>query len=125
MPTILVVDDDPHNRDILKRRLGKRGFEIATTIDRHDVVEKSRSASPDLILMDMTLPGMDGWQATRVIKDQPDTSHIPIVALTAHDLESDRERAAEVGCDAFEPKPIRFERLLETISGLIPDSGEA
>jgi two-component system cell cycle response regulator DivK len=116
---ILLVEDQEDNRDMLSRRLKKRGYEVAIAVDGAEGVEKARSEAPDLILMDMSLPVMDGWEATRILKAEDDTRSIPVVALTAHAMSTDREKAFEAGCDAYETKPIELPRLLETMEKLL------
>ena len=123
MPRILLVEDQEMNRDMLSRRLKKRGYEVCIAVDGAEGVEKARSESPDLILMDMSLPVMDGWEATRTIKGDEATRAIPVVALTAHAMSTDREKALEAGCDAYETKPVELPRLLETIEKLLGAAG--
>lgn len=120
--TVLLVEDNELNRDMLSRRLVRRGFTVLTAIDGETAIQFSREVMPDLILMDMGLPGMNGWDATRAIKRTPATSAIPIIALTAHALTADRDRALAAGCDAFETKPVELERLLNTIRLLLEGS---
>jgi CheY-like chemotaxis protein len=119
MAKVLLVEDQEDNRDMLSRRLKKRGYEVEIAVDGAEGVEKARSEAPDLILMDMSLPVMDGWEATRILKAEDDTRSIPVVALTAHAMSTDREKAFEAGCDAYETKPIEFPRLLETMEKLL------
>ena len=119
MARILLVEDQEMNRDMLSRRLKKRGYEVSIAVDGAEGVDKARSESPDLILMDMSLPVMDGWEATRILKAEDDTRSIPVVALTAHAMSTDREKAFEAGCDAYETKPIELPRLLETMEKLL------
>jgi len=119
MPKILLVEDQEMNRDMLSRRLVKRGYEVAIAVDGAEGVEKARSEAPDLILMDMSLPVIDGWEATRRLKADEATRSIPVVALTAHAMSTDREKAMEAGCDAYETKPVELPRLLETIEKLL------
>jgi CheY-like chemotaxis protein len=116
---ILLVDDDPLNLDMLTRRLARQGYEIITTGDGAPAITLAASELPDLILMDFSLPEMDGWTATRQIKANPATAHIPVIALTAHALVTDREQAIAAGCDEYETKPIDFPRLLAKIQALI------
>lgn len=116
MATILIVEDNEMNRDMLSRRLQRRGFDVAMAVDGAQGVEKARTILPDLILMDMSLPVMNGWDATRVIKADPRTRSIPIIALTAHAMAGDREKALEAGCDEYDSKPIELQRLLDKIS---------
>ena len=120
MTKILLVEDNEMNRDMLSRRLAKRGFEIETAVDGAEGVKKARTVSPDLILMDMSLPVMHGWDATREIKGDTAIRDIPVIALTAHAMTGDREKALEAGCDEFETKPVELPRLLEKIERLLP-----
>jgi CheY-like chemotaxis protein len=119
MPKILLVEDQEMNRDMLSRRLKKRGYEVAIAVDGAEGLEKARADTPDLILMDMSLPVIDGWEATRQLKADESTRSIPVVALTAHAMSTDRERALEAGCDAYETKPVELPRLLETMEKLL------
>ena len=119
MARILLVEDQEMNRDMLSRRLKKRGYEVSIAVDGAEGVDKARSESPDLILMDMSLPVMDGWEATRTLKSDDATRAIPVVALTAHAMSTDREKAMEAGCDAYETKPVELSRLLETMKKLL------
>lgn len=119
MPTILLVEDNEMNRDMLSRRLERRGYTVLIAVDGGQGVEMARTQHPDLILMDMSLPVLDGWEATRRLKADPDTQAIPIIALTAHAMSSDREQALAVGCDDYDTKPIDLPRLLEKIEALI------
>lgn len=115
MPTILVVEDDDQNRDMIARRLEFEGYKIVKAEDGARAVGLARSEIPDLILMDMRLPVMDGWQATRRIKTADETRDIPIIALTAYAFSEDRSKSLEAGCDDYEAKPIDFARLLNKI----------
>jgi CheY-like chemotaxis protein len=119
MARILLVEDQEMNRDMLSRRLRKRGYEVEIAVDGAEGVEKARADLPDLILMDMSLPVMDGWEATRLLKADDATRGIPVVALTAHAMSTDREKALEAGCDAYETKPVELPQLLETIAKLL------
>ncbi len=119
MARILLVEDQEMNRDMLSRRLKKRGYEVSIAVDGAEGVDKARSEIPDLILMDMSLPVMDGWEATRTLKGDDSTRAIPVVALTAHAMSTDREKALEAGCDAYETKPVELPRLLETMEKLL------
>ena len=119
MAKILLVEDSEMNRDMLSRRLERRGYEVLTAINGEEGVAMTQSQAPDLILMDMSLPIMDGWEATRQIKAEPETSSIPIIALTAHAMSGDREEALEAGCDDYDTKPVDFPRLLEKIKALL------
>ena len=119
MTCILIVEDHDLNRDMLSRRLKRRGFQVVAAADGAAGVEAAVRERPDLVLMDMSLPVVDGWQATRMIKANPETSAIPVMALTAHALKEDRERALEAGCDEFETKPVDLDRLLTKIDVLL------
>lgn len=119
MPTILVVEDNEMNRDMLTRRLARKGFEVVAANDGEQGLEAARSAAPSLILMDMSLPSLDGWEATRRLKADPRTRAIPVIALTAHAMPGDRDRALEAGCDDYETKPIEFPTLLGKIQRLL------
>ena len=121
---ILLVEDNEMNRDMLSRRLERRGHEVLIAVDGGQGVELARSESPDLVLMDMSLPVLDGWEATRQLKAAPETSSIPIIALTAHAMSGDREKAMQAGCDDYDTKPIELPRLLEKIQALL-DRGPA
>jgi CheY-like chemotaxis protein len=121
MPKILIVEDNEMNRDMLSRRLERRGFAIVMAVDGQQGVDMARSEKPDLILMDMSLPVMDGWTATRKIKDDAGMAKIPVIALTAHAMAGDREKAMEAGCDDYDTKPIELPRLLEKIGKFLPD----
>ena len=115
---ILIVEDNEMNRDMLSRRLIKKGFEIIIAVDGEEGVKKTLSEKPDLILMDMSLPVMDGWEATKKLKSNSDTSKIPNIALTAHAMAQDKEKALAAGCDEYDTKPIDLNRLLSKISSL-------
>ena len=115
MAKILVVEDNEMNRDMLSRRLIRRGFEVVIAVDGAQGVDMAVSESPDLILLDMSLPVMNGWDAAQKLKSDPSTSSIPTIALTAHAMGGDREKALEAGCDEYETKPVEFKRLLEKI----------
>ncbi len=119
MPKVLLVEDNEINRDMLCRRLIRRGFEITIAVDGAEGVKIAQSSQPDLILMDMSLPIVDGWEATRQIKALPLTKHIPIIALTAHAMSGDRDRCIAAGCDEYDTKPIEFARLLNKIEVLL------
>ena len=112
MPTILVVEDDPMNRDMLARRLAWEGYQIQTANNGRQAVEMASLEHPDLILMDVGIPLLNGWQATSQLKSRPDTSGIPIIILTAYALTEDRQKSISSGCDDYETKPINFEHLL-------------
>ncbi|MSP60690.1 MAG: response regulator [Myxococcales bacterium] len=119
MAKILLVEDNEMNRDMLSRRLIKRGFTVALAVDGEQGVTMARTEKPDLILMDISLPVKDGWTATRERKASPDTAGIPIVALTAHAMAGDRERALAMGCDDYDSKPVDLPRLLGKIEALL------
>jgi two-component system, cell cycle response regulator DivK len=119
---ILIVEDDEMNRDSLRRLLRRRGFEILVAVDGAQGVEVARAESPDLILMDMSLPIIDGWEATRRLKASPETSSTPIVALTAHAMASDHDKALAAGCDDYDTKPVEFGRLVGKIDALLANS---
>lgn len=119
MPKILLVEDNEMNRDMLSRRLKRRGYEVLIAINGVEGVAMTNSETPDLILMDMSLPVMDGWEATKNIKSNPATESIPVIALTAHAMSGDREKALEAGCDDYDTKPIELSRLLAKIQSFI------
>ena len=119
MPKILLVEDNEMNRDMLSRRLEKRGYTLALAVDGAGGIAMAASEHPDLILMDMSLPVIDGWEATRKIKGDPATAGIPIIALTAHAMESDRQKALDAGCNDFDTKPVELARLLVKIEDLL------
>ena len=119
MAKILLVEDNEMNRDMLSRRLERRGFEVVIAVDGQQGVDLARSEKPALVLMDMSLPVLDGWEATRQLKGAPETRGIPIIALTAHAMAGDREKALEAGCDDYDTKPIELPRLLGKIDTLL------
>jgi CheY-like chemotaxis protein len=119
MPKILLVEDNEMNRDMLSRRLQKKGYTVITAQDGERGYSLARSEAPDLILMDISLPAMDGWEVTRLLKANASTRHIPIIALTAHAMVSDREKAIGIGCDDYDTKPVDFVRLSEKIESLL------
>lgn len=120
MPKILLVEDNEMNRDMLSRRLERKGYQVIIAVDGGEGVEKSQTENPDLILMDMSLPVLDGWEATRVIKAAPATATVPIIGLTAHAMAGDREKVMEAGCDDYDTKPVDLARLLSKIEALLP-----
>jgi CheY-like chemotaxis protein len=122
MSKILLVEDNEMNRDMLSRRLGRKGFEVVIAVDGQAGVDMAASTSPDIILMDLSLPVMDGWEATRRIKADPDTQNIPVIALTAHAMSGDEIKAREAGCDDYDTKPVNLNRLLEKIGNLLGSS---
>jgi two-component system, cell cycle response regulator DivK len=119
MPRILLVEDNEMNRDMLSRRLIRRGFEVEIALDGEQGVTMAQTGGYDLILMDMSLPGIDGWEATRRLRAQPETQTVPVIALTAHAMAGDRERALGAGCNDYDTKPVELERLLGKIAALI------
>jgi len=119
MTKILLVEDNEMNRDMLSRRLTRRGYEVATAVDGEQALAMASSERPDLILMDMSLPVLDGWEATRRLKAAADTAPIPVVALTAHAMAEDREKALAAGCDEYDTKPVDLRRLLGKIEALL------
>src|SRR6202051_3901134 len=121
MPKILLVEDNEMNRDMLSRRLQRKGYTVITAHDGEQCHLLAHTENPDIILMDISLPVMDGWEVTRLLKANQATRHIPIIALTAHALVTDRTKAFEVGCDEYDTKPIEFGRLTEKIEHLLLD----
>ena len=119
MTKVLVVEDNEMNRDMLSRRLVKKGFEVVLAVDGRQGVDLAGTAAPDLILLDMSLPVMDGWEVAQRLKSDPATREIPTIALTAHAMEGDREKALEAGCDEYDTKPVEFKRLLGKIHDLL------
>jgi two-component system cell cycle response regulator DivK len=125
MSKILLVEDNEMNRDMLSRRLERRGYQVIIAVDGQEGVALARSHAPDLILMDMSLPGLDGWEATRQLKAAVETRAIPIIALTAHAMSGDREKALDAGCDDYDSKPVEFARLLGKIQVLLDKEATA
>ena len=119
MPTLLVVEDNEPSRDVLSRRLARRGYEVVSAADGRQGVSMAQATKPDLILMDLGLPGIDGWEATAQLKADDNTRHIPIIVLSAHAMTNDRTLALAAGADDFDTKPVRFQRLLEKIETLL------
>jgi len=119
MPKILLVEDNEMNRDMLSRRLQRNGHNVVIAVDGEEGIAMAKSDAPDLILMDISLPGIDGLEAVRRIKATPETASIPIIALTAHALSGDREKALDAGCDDYDVKPIKLPRLLEKLQALL------
>ena len=119
MHTILLVEDNEMNRDMLSRRLERRGYRVVLAVDGQSGVELAGTEAPDLVLMDMSLPVLDGWEATRRLKADPGTAHLPVIALTAHAMSGDRERAIAAGCDDYDTKPIELARLLGKVEALL------
>lgn len=123
MPKILIVEDNEENRDALKRRLERRGFDVLLATDGRAGVDMAKAEAPDLVLMDMNMPEIDGWEATRQIKAAGGPAGVPVIALTAHAMTGDRERALEAGCSDYHTKPIEFPKLLAQIETLLKDRG--
>ena len=123
MPRILLVEDNEMNRDMLTRRLERKGFQVIVAADGAEGLDSAATQAPDLILMDMSLPVMDGWEATRRLKASSQTRSIPVIALTAHAMAGDRDRALECGCDDYDTKPVEFARLLSKIEALLKPAG--
>ena len=125
MAKILLVEDNEMNRDMLSRRLIRRGYEVVMAVDGQQGIDMARTQAPDLVLMDMSLPVIDGWEAAGRLKSAPETQSIPIIALTAHAMVGDREKAVGAGCDDFDTKPIDLSRLLEKIETLLGNKAQA
>ena len=119
MTKILLVEDNEMNRDMLSRRLERKGYDVVVAVDGQDGVDRAARELPDLVLMDMSLPVLDGWEATRRLKAEPATRGIPVIALTAHAMSSDRGKALEAGCDDYDTKPVELPRLLGKIEALL------
>jgi CheY-like chemotaxis protein len=124
MAKILIVEDNEMNRDMLSRRLARRGYQIVLAVDGGEGIAAATAESPDLILMDMSLPVVDGWEATRRLKAEPLTRAIPVIGLTAHAMAGDREKVLEAGCDDYDTKPVELPRLLQKIEMLLGRTGE-
>ena len=129
MSKILLVEDNEMNRDMLSRRLQRKGYQVVLAMEGKSGMEMTQTQAPDLVLMDMSLPVLDGWEATRRLKADAATRHIPVIALTAHAMSSDREKALEAGCDDYDTKPVELPRLLAKIEALLsgsemPSAGE-
>ena len=124
MAKLLLVEDNEMNRDMLSRRLIRRGYEVAIAVDGDQGLTMAQSEKPDLVLMDMSLPVIDGWEATRRIKSSEETRHLPVIGLTAHAMTGDREKALEAGCDDYDTKPIELERLIGKIEALLPSAAK-
>ena len=119
MSKILLVEDNEMNRDMLTRRLERKGYEVVIAVDGQAGIDMASSGNPDIILMDLSLPVIDGWEATRKIKADPATHSIPVIALTAHAMAGDEQKAREAGCDDYDTKPVNLNRLLEKIENLL------
>lgn len=117
MSIILLIEDNEMNRDMLSRRLERKGFKVIVAVDGQQGIDAARQDQPDLIIMDMSLPVLDGWEATRQLKADPNTQHIPIIGLSAHAMAGDREKAMDAGCDDYDTKPVELPRLLDKILG--------
>ncbi len=113
---VLIVEDNEMNRDMLSRRLRRKGFEVIIAVDGQQGIDRARSEAPDIVLMDMSLPVLDGWEATRRLRAHPETVELPVIALTAHAMEGDEAKALEAGCTDYETKPVNLARLLEKIA---------
>ena len=122
MTTILIVEDNEMNREMLSRRLTRKGYTVVIAVDGASSIDIARTSTPDLILMDMSLPIIDGWEATRRIKADVELKHIPVIALTAHAMSNDRDKALEAGCDDYDTKPIELTRLLGKIEALLQEA---
>ena len=125
MAKILIVEDNEMNRDMLSRRLARRGYEIVMAVDGAEGIATAQTIRPDLILMDMSLPVVDGWQATRRLKADAATRAIPVIGLTAHAMAGDREKVIEAGCDDYDTKPVELPRLLQKIEALLSRAGDS
>jgi len=119
MAKLLLVEDNEMNRDMLSRRLERRGYQVVMAVDGQQGVDMARSEAPDLILLDMSLPVVDGWEAARLIKSEAQTKDIPVIALTAHAMAGDKEKALQAGCDDYDTKPVELPRLLGKIDALL------
>jgi two-component system cell cycle response regulator DivK len=119
MAKVLLVEDNEMNRDMLSRRLIRRGYEVVFAVDGQQGVDMARSEKPDIILMDISLPVLDGWEATRRVKSDDTTRSVPVIGLTAHAMSGDREKAIEAGCDDYDTKPVELDRLIEKIERLL------
>ncbi|MGB3543978.1 response regulator [Rubrivirga sp.] len=124
MPTILLVEDNEMNRDMLSRRLARKGYDVTIAVDGGEGVRLAQDERPDLVLMDMSLPVLDGWEATRRIKADAATASIPVIALTAHAMNGDEAKCREAGCDDFDTKPVDLKRLLGKIKTWLPDPAD-
>jgi len=119
MSKILLIEDNESNRDMLSRRLQRRGYKVVIAVDGEQGIALAKSEKPELILMDISLPHLDGWEATRLIKASPETRSIPVIALTAHAMSGDREKCLEAGCEDYDTKPVDLERLLSKVQDLL------
>lgn len=121
MPKILIVEDNELSRDMLSRRLRRKGYDVLVAVDGGEGIALAQEQKPDIVLMDLSLPDTDGWHATRILKENIATATIPVIALTAHAMSGDREKALEAGCDDYDTKPIDLRRLLSKINRFVPD----
>jgi two-component system, cell cycle response regulator DivK len=121
MPRLLLIEDNDLNRDMLSRRLRRRGYEVQVAVDGATGVSAARAEPPDLVIMDLGLPVMDGWEATRLLKEAPETRAVPVIALTAHALPGERDKALAAGCDDYDTKPVELARLLAKIEALLSE----
>ena len=119
VPRVLIVEDNEMNRDMLSRRLERKGYQVEIAVDGQAGIDMATALAPDLILMDLSLPVIDGWEATRRLKAAPTTKDIPVIALTAHAMQGDEQKALEAGCDDYDTKPVNFKRLLEKIEHFV------
>mgnify|MGYP000011648062 CR=1 FL=1 len=124
MSIILLIEDNEMNRDMLSRRLERKGFKVIVAVDGQQGIDAARQDQPDLIIMDMSLPVLDGWEATRQLKADPNTQHIPIIGLSAHAMAGDREKAMDAGCDDYDTKPVELPRLLVKVSQMLGGSNK-
>jgi two-component system, cell cycle response regulator DivK len=124
MPKVLLVEDNEMNRDMLSRRLVRRGYQVVFAVDGQQGIDMARSELPDIILMDLSLPVIDGWEATRRVKSDDKTRNVPVIGLTAHAMSGDREKAIEAGCDDYDTKPVELDRLIGKIERLLADCGK-
>jgi two-component system, cell cycle response regulator DivK len=123
MPKVLLVEDNAMNRDMLSRRLIRRGYQVVFAVDGQQGIDMAASENPDIILMDLSLPVIDGWEATRRVKSQEATKNIPVIGLTAHAMSDDRDKAINAGCDEYDTKPVELERLIGKIERLLGNHG--
>jgi CheY-like chemotaxis protein len=121
---VAIIEDNEMNRDMLSRRLARRGYQVAIAVDGEEGIAVAKADTPDLILMDMSLPIVDGWEATRRLKAEPSTQGIPVIGLTAHAMAGDREKAIAAGCDDYDTKPVELSRLLQKIEALLSRAGD-
>lgn len=129
MPRVLIIEDNDDNRDMLSRRLRRHGFDVVTAAEGRSGIEMARSEAPDLVLLDLNMPDLDGWQVSQMIKSEPETRHLPIIAITAHEVAGNRERLLDIGCADYHVKPVQLPVLLSQIEAILRDpaarTGEA